>query len=62
MWLIISGMGVWCGATILSGFSVNFWMLSISRVISGIGEASMAALAIPYVVDHAPEDKKTLWI
>ena len=62
MWLIISGMGIWCGATILSAFSVNFWMLFIARVISGIGEASMAALAIPYVSDAAPEGKKTLWI
>ena len=62
IWLIISGMFVWSGATLLCGFSTNFWMVLTGRALTGIGEASCLMNATPYILDHAPEGKKTLWV
>ena len=62
MWLMILGMVIWSGATLLCGVSVTYWMLLIGRAITGVGEASFVALAPPYILDEAPPEKKTLWL
>ena len=37
-------------------------MLILGRVFTGVGEACMVSVVIPYISDHAPDDKKALWI
>jgi len=38
-------MSIFTLASFLAGFSYAFWMLLIARMISGVGEASIATIA-----------------
>ncbi|MCO5606438.1 hypothetical protein L7F22_060626 [Adiantum nelumboides] len=60
--LIGVGLSVWTFATAACGFAVEFWTISIARMLVGVGEASFISLAAPFVVDNAPENKKTAWL
>ncbi|KAI5071219.1 hypothetical protein GOP47_0013470 [Adiantum capillus-veneris] len=60
--LIGVGLSVWTFATAACGFAVEFWTIAIARMLVGVGEASFISLAAPFVVDHAPQDKKTVWL
>lgn len=60
--LIGVGLSVWTFATAACGFAVEFWSISIARMLVGVGEASFISLAAPFVVDNAPQNKKTVWL
>ncbi|CAI9304221.1 unnamed protein product [Lactuca saligna] len=52
--LIGVGLSVWTLATIGCGFSVDFWSITICRMLVGVGEASYIGLAAPLIVENAP--------
>lgn len=60
--LIGVGLSVWTFATAACGFAVEFWTITIARMLVGVGEASFISLAAPFVVDNAPQNKKTAWL
>jgi len=49
--LIITGIVVWCGATIACGFAANFTQLAIARVFVGVGEAALVPAATSMIGD-----------
>ncbi|XLS73692.1 hypothetical protein HN51_030557 [Arachis hypogaea] len=60
--LIGVGLSVWTVATLCCGFSFNFWSISVSRMLVGVGEASFISLAAPFIDDNAPVSQKTAWL
>lgn len=65
--LMACGLVIWSAATLTAGLSLNYWMLLIARVATGVGEASFVCLAPPIILDTAPPAKKTvivtqLWV
>jgi MFS family permease len=46
----------------MAGLSVNFWMLLIARMFTGVGEAALITLAPPFIIDYAPKSKKALYL
>ena len=60
--LIAIGIAVWGGSVLLAAVSRTFWMLTIARTLSGIGEASFVCLASPILLAIAPAARKNLWI
>ena len=62
VWLMVIGLLIWCGATMLCGLSYTYWMLVLGRAITGVGEASFCPIAPPYILDVAPKEKKTFWL
>ncbi|CAI9304220.1 unnamed protein product [Lactuca saligna] len=60
--LIGVGLSVWTLATIGCGFSVDFWSITICRMLVGVGEASYIGLAAPLIVENAPVSQRTLWL
>lgn len=60
--LIGVGLSVWTFATAACGFSFDFWSITISRMLVGVGEASFISLAAPFIDDNAPVAQKTAWL
>nr|KYP54518.1 Protein spinster isogeny 1 [Cajanus cajan] len=60
--LIGVGLSVWTLATLLCGFSFNFWFIALCRMLVGVGEASFISLAAPFIDDNAPAPQKTAWL
>ncbi|CAN4118064.1 unnamed protein product [Withania somnifera] len=60
--LIGVGLTVWTFATAGCGLSINFWSITICRMLVGVGEASFISLAAPFIDDNAPFDQKTAWL
>ncbi|KAK4375088.1 hypothetical protein RND71_005765 [Anisodus tanguticus] len=60
--LIGVGLTVWTFATAGCGLSINFWSITICRMLVGVGEASFISLAAPFIDDNAPVDQKTAWL
>ncbi|XP_015058707.1 probable sphingolipid transporter spinster homolog 2 [Solanum pennellii] len=60
--LIGVGLTVWTFATAGCGLSINFWSITICRMMVGVGEASFISLAAPFIDDNAPVDQKTAWL
>ncbi|XP_043713542.1 probable sphingolipid transporter spinster homolog 2 isoform X2 [Telopea speciosissima] len=60
--LIGVGLSVWTFATAGCGFSLNFWSITIFRMLVGVGEASFISLAAPFIDDNAPAAQKTAWL
>ncbi|KAI4375578.1 hypothetical protein MLD38_013432 [Melastoma candidum] len=60
--LIGVGLSVWTIAVIGCGFSFDFWSITICRMLVGVGEASFASLAAPFIDDNAPVSQKTAWL
>uniref|UniRef100_A0A2N9IXJ1 Major facilitator superfamily (MFS) profile domain-containing protein n=1 Tax=Fagus sylvatica TaxID=28930 RepID=A0A2N9IXJ1_FAGSY len=52
--LIGVGLSVWTVAVIGCGCSINFWSITICRMLVGVGEASFISLAAPFIDDNAP--------
>ena len=50
------------GSVLLTGLSMNFTMLLLGRMCTGVGEAALIALSPPYIIDYAPKSKKTLYL
>ncbi|XP_060216611.1 probable sphingolipid transporter spinster homolog 2 isoform X3 [Lycium barbarum] len=60
--LIGVGLTVWTFATAGCGLSIDFWSITICRMLVGVGEASFISLAAPFIDDNAPVDQKTAWL
>ncbi|KAM7470563.1 hypothetical protein LguiA_008746 [Lonicera macranthoides] len=60
--LIGVGLSVWTFATAGCGISVDFWSITICRMLVGVGEASFISLAAPFIDDYAPVAQKTAWL
>nr|XP_043628327.1 probable sphingolipid transporter spinster homolog 2 [Erigeron canadensis] len=60
--LIGVGLSVWTFAAAGCGFSVDFWSITICRMLVGVGEASFISLAAPFIDDNAPVDQRTAWL
>ncbi len=56
------GLFIWCLATIGCGFSPVYWMVALSRIMTGFGEASFLCIAPPFIDKFAPPGKKSLWL
>ncbi|KAK1568689.1 hypothetical protein Q3G72_027557 [Acer saccharum] len=60
--LIGVGLSVWTFAVVGCGFSMDFWSITIFRMLVGVGEASFISLAAPFIDDNAPVAQKTAWL
>ena len=57
-WLIMAGVLLWSLATILGGLAPNFGWLFVSRVLVGLGEATLAPCAVSMISDMFPPEKR----
>ncbi|MEY4785463.1 MAG: hypothetical protein RIR41_3398, partial [Pseudomonadota bacterium] len=48
-------LAVWSGFTVLAGFAWNFWVLAISRMGVGVGEAGCTPTAHSLISDYFPK-------
>ena len=55
--LLLTGIGLFTGASILCGLSPGLWMLIGARAMQGIGAAIMMALTMAFVGDTVPKEK-----
>eukprot|EP00210_Caulerpa_lentillifera_P003107 g2969.t1 len=53
---------IWSISTIVCGLSFDFYSIAFCRMVVGVGEAAVISLAPPYIDDHAPPERKTLWL
>ncbi|XP_062101004.1 probable sphingolipid transporter spinster homolog 2 [Humulus lupulus] len=60
--LIGVGLSVWTFAAVGCGISIDFWSITICRMLVGVGEASFISLAAPFIDDNAPPEQKTAWL
>jgi len=60
--LMAVGLAAWCVAVVASGLAPHFWVLVVARVLSGVGEASFQTVVPPFIDDHAPPEKRGLWL
>jgi predicted MFS family arabinose efflux permease len=56
--LLAAGVGVWAGLTALGGLAVNYWMLLVTRLGVGIGEAVCAPTATSWIGDLVPPQRR----
>ena len=57
-WLIVSGVLLWGGMTVLSAFSLSFAMLLVLRVGLAIGEATLSPAALSKISDMFPIERR----
>ncbi len=50
-WLLIAGISIWSFATILGGLAPNFGWMFVSRILVGLGEATLAPCAVSIISD-----------
>jgi MFS family permease len=60
--LIGVGMSIWCFSAFLATGSFSYFQLMVSRIFSGVGEASFVSLAPPIIMDAASDKNKSTWI
>ncbi|KAI3770083.1 hypothetical protein L6452_01204 [Arctium lappa] len=60
--LIGVGLSVWTFAAAGCGISIDFWSITICRMLVGVGEASFISLAAPFIDDNAPVTQRTAWL
>jgi MFS transporter, Spinster family, sphingosine-1-phosphate transporter len=55
---VLMGIGVlvWSFATLASGMATHFWPLLLARALVGVGEASFATLAPPFIRDSLKDE------
>ncbi len=56
--LVVGGIVVWSGATLLTAVTYNFSTLLVRHTIVGIGEASYASIAPALIADLFPEHRR----
>lgn len=56
--IMVVCLTIWSGFTVLSGVAKNFWMLAISRMGVGIGEAGCSPTAHSLLSDYFPKEKR----
>lgn len=59
-YLISLGLCVWIVAVVGTALSEDYWMLLISRALTGTAEAAFCTLASPYLLEVAPMHQKTV--
>nr|XP_043620565.1 probable sphingolipid transporter spinster homolog 2 isoform X2 [Erigeron canadensis] len=60
--LIGVGLSVWTFAAAGCGLSIDFWSITVCRMLVGVGEASFISLAAPFIDDNAPITQRTAWL
>ncbi|KAF0720211.1 Aste57867_480 [Aphanomyces stellatus] len=63
--LVSIGLVVWCLAVLLCGLAkeaMNFQLLLVGRLLSGIGESSFQCIAPAFIDDHAPAGTRSFWL
>jgi MFS family permease len=56
--LIVTGMVVWCAATVACGFARNFAELFAARMLVGVGEAALSPAAYSLIGDYFQPSKR----
>lgn len=56
------GLIIWVIAVLLTSVSPTYWMLLLSRGLSGVGEASFQCVVPPFIDDNAPAQSRSLWL
>ena len=54
--IIVLGMVLWNGATVMTGLSNGFWQLFAARVVLGVGEAFSAPASYSLIADYFPAE------
>lgn len=62
MKVIALGLFIWSVANLACGFALNYWLLLLARVFTGVGEASFLCIAPPFIDKAAPPHKKSQWL
>lgn len=57
-WIVVTGIIIWSGATLLTAITRDFSMLLVRHTIVGLGEASYAAIAPALIADLFPEHRR----
>ncbi len=57
-WLLVFGLAVWTVATIAGGLAHGFWGLFGSRLLVGLGEATLIPVAVSTISDLFPPEKR----
>lgn len=60
--LILTRTLVWALACFSTGVSTSYWMLLLSRLCAGIGEAAFGGLTVTIIDNVAPAASRTVWI
>lgn len=58
--LLMAGVILWCGATILSGLAPNAGTFLAGRLLLGIGEATLIPTAVSMIMDGFPAPRRGL--
>ncbi len=57
-WLITAGVTVWSLATIMGGLAPNFGWMFVSRLLVGLGEATLGPCAVSMISDMFPPTRR----
>ncbi len=57
-WIVAIGVTLWSLATAACGLARNFAQLFTSRILVGVGEASLSPCALPMIADSFPPEKR----
>lgn len=60
--LMAGGLALWVLSSFAAAAAPNFTLLLLSRMLSGVGEASFQCIVPPYIDDNAPPAKRGLWL
>ncbi|GJT10443.1 probable sphingolipid transporter spinster homolog 2 isoform X2 [Tanacetum coccineum] len=53
---------VWTFVVAGCGISIDFWSITVCRMLVGVGEASFISLAAPFIDDNAPVTHRIAWL
>lgn len=56
--VILAGIALWSGGTLLCGYAGSFGMLFVGRLVVGIGEAALAPAATSMIADMFPTKRR----
>lgn len=57
-WIVAAGIVVWSAATAVSGLAKSFWHLFLTRMMVGVGEATLSPSAMSMIADSFPPEKR----
>lgn len=56
--IVAIGITIWCGATTAAGLATNYAQLFVTRVLVGVGEATLSPCAVSLITDYfKPESR-----
>lgn len=58
-WIVAAGVAVWSLATAVSGLAKSFWHLFVTRMLVGVGEATLSPSAMSMIADSFPPDRRS---